>query len=409
MQDPFDLNPSQDMMNPDKYRLIRDNPGTPSSVGNTQGTVSGGLLGMPGMGYGGGGAPGRAMNPYDNPAYGQMNNGMGYGNGMGNRQINNGMGYGQMNNGMGNRPNTPNGGQMNTSGIYLTLQEMEGLRKSINSRYIFLVIALIAPIFLSLIFARSVLALRGMVLFMMVLVPVVALIVLMPGIRKKKDRLKALYKETFVKQLLMEHFQDVFYDWKRGFDEMWVRHTGLVRMGNRYHSEDYLCALWRGVRFEQADVTVQYHNNSGRNSYTVTYFQGRMFSFDYTRKQTMPVMVHSKDFRYAGTPDNRLKLDKVEMEDVEFNKEFAVKAMNPHDAFYILTPAMMQRLKYLHQMYGRVTMVIVQQKLYIGLDNRVDAFDAQTTRAIEYPRERERMLRDVKVIEALIEILNCLP
>ena len=400
MQDPFDLNPSQDISNLDKYRLVRDNPATGSRPvpvappgGYPSETASGSITGMPGSAYDIGKAQAmanRGMNPYEKAAtgltYGQMAN-----NGMYQQAMQNG--------GMG---------QKSTAGIYQTLQEMEQLRKSINSRYIFMGIALVAPLFIAIFGAGRMLKTRSLPILMVILMFIVIL-ALMPGIKKKRERLKALYKETFVKQLLMEHFQDVYYDWRMGFDEMWVKRSGLVRLGNRYHSEDYLCAVWRGVRFEQADVTIQYHTSSGKSSHTTTYFEGRMFSFDYTRKQTMPVQIHTKDFRYAGNPENGFKLQKVEMEDVDFNKQFVAAAMSPHDAFYILTPAMMQRLKYLRQNYGRVTVMVSQQKLYIGLDNRMDSFDAQTNRAIEYPRERERMEQDVRVIEALIEVLNCMP
>ena len=37
------------------------------------------------------------------------------------------------------------------------------------------------------------------------------------------------------------------------------------------------------------------------------------------------------------------------------------------------------------------------------------AFDPQFSKPIEYLRERQRMLADVKVIEDLIQLLNCLP
>ena len=104
-----------------------------------------------------------------------------------------------------------------------------------------------------------------------------------------------------------------------------------------------------------------------------------------------------------------MDLQKVELEDVSFNKRFVVKSTSPHDAFYVLTPQMMQRITYMEQTYGRLTMVIVNGKLYVGIDNRMDAFDPQYSKPIEYLRERQRMLADVKVIEDLIQLLNCLP
>ena len=382
-RNPFDLNPSQDLTNADRFSLVRDDPAAAQNAApyadqnmqnmapyggyNAQNTAQYGNYNMPNAGYGYNGQVGRAS------------------------------------------PSPNGGGQM--SGIYETMQQMETLRKSIYSRGVFIVIILVSMMVLLFVMipaGRGVYRSRGYA-FLIPVLTIVPIIIMANGMTKKKKQLKQLYKETFVNQLLRQHFGDVMYDWSGGFSETQVRHSGMCRLGNRYHTEDYISASWNGVHFEQADVKIQYHTSSGKSSHTTTYFEGRMFVFDYTRKMTLPLQIHSKSFRYAGAPEYGMPLQKVEMEDVNFNKRFVVKSTSPHDAFYVLTPQMMQRVMQMEQHYGRITMVIVNGKLYVGIDNRLDAFDPQYTRPIEYTKERERMLEDVKVIEELIQILNCLP
>ena len=409
--DPNGLMPSQDLTNTSKYDLIRDS-GQTAGVQNSGGYGSGFRQNPYGQPAPGMGVP---MNPnpmygQENPMYGQGNPMYGQGNPMfapGNTMYGPGPNRGNVSP-MGPMYNQGmNMGPKSTQGIYQTMGEMESLRKSIYSRYIMVgVIPAVMIIFFM--FISGNIRSRGAAPVFAILL-MVGMLLPMAGLGAKRKRLKALYKETFVYQLLQQRFQDVFYNWETGWNQDYVKNTGLVRLGNRFSSEDYLAAVWRGVRFEQSDVSVKYHTSSGKSSHTTIYFEGRMFSFDYVRKQTTPVQIHTRNFRYSGDPMYGMKLQKVEMEDVEFNKRFEVKALSPHDAFYVITPQFMQRLKRLEDMYKSVTIVIKDGKLYVGLNNRMDAFDANIMKPIEYVNEKQRVENDIQVIEILIELLNCLP
>jgi hypothetical protein len=322
----------------------------------------------------------------------------------------NGVAGGEYGRPMGGPPiRTPS--PMSSKGIHETVQEIETLRKSIYSRSVMSIV--IGVLFAIIVFfamaATGNTPSRG-VIYLISFIPVIVIVIMTVGMSEKKKQLKKLYKETFVIQVLQQHFQDVFYDWEHGFTSAAVKNVGLVRLGNRFHSEDYMSATWKGVRFEQSDVTVQYHSSSGKSSHTTTYFSGRMFCFDYTRKQTYPLQIYTKNFIYSGNPGGgSTGLSKVELEDVEFNKLFVTKAYSAHDAFYILTPQFMQRLKQLRNSFPNMTMVVANGKFYIGLNNRADSFDLNWMKPMDYLREKERVLQDVRVIEGLIELLNCLP
>ena len=390
-RNPFDLDPSQDLSNADKFSLVRDDPNAGYNNSVPAQNAGYGYNGqMPQAGYGYNGQMPQAGYGYNGQA--GQNNGYGF-------------------NGQISRADPSSGGGNPPQGIYETMQKMEELRKSIYSRGVFMALGIVVlVIFMFIVMAGTRTRYRSSsIYFIIPLLTVIPVFVMAPGMTKKKKQLKQMYKETFVNQLLQQHFQNVMYDWNGGFSESQVRHSGMCRLGNRYHTEDYISAVWNGVHFEQADVKIQYHTSSGRSSHTTTYFEGRMFVFEYSRKMTLPLQVHSKSFRYSGKPEYGMDLQKVELEDVSFNKRFVVKSTSPHDAFYVLTPQMMQRITYMEQTYGRLTMVIVNGKLYVGIDNRMDAFDPQFSKPIEYLRERQRMLADVKVIEDLIQLLNCLP
>ena len=317
----------------------------------------------------------------------------------------------------GYNPNVnPNrGGMMNSQGIAATIQELERMRQSINARNLWgiiaLVIGMVAPIMIAMGVGRrsgrSGSGFAGLVPFLTVGGMIVAFLIMQGGMRTKK-KMKALYKETFVRQMLQEHFQDVYYNWEQGMEQILIKNSGVCRLGNRFYSEDYLNAVYRGIRFQQADVTIQYHT-SGKNSHTTTYFQGRMFCFEYPMKQSLAVQIHSKRFIYAGMPASGVNKKALQLESVDFNRDFVVRAAMEHDAFYILTPQMMERIRMLQNKYGSITMTFDRGYLMVGLNSRMDSFDANLRKPIDYPSERLRMQQDVEVIEELIQILQCIP
>jgi hypothetical protein len=283
------------------------------------------------------------------------------------------------------------------------------MRQSINSRQIFAVIIMMIGLLAPMLFVmsgRRAAAGGGMILAFLGMAVSIGIFAAIP---KTKKRMKALYKETFVRQMLQEHFQDVYYNWEQGMEQELIKNSGVCKLGNRYSSEDYISAVYRGIRFQQADVTIQYHTSSGKSSHTTTYFQGRMFCFQYPGKWSDAVQIHSKEFIYAGTPASGVQRSALKLESVNFNKQFTVRAMMQHDAFYILTPQMMERIAALKQRYGSITMTFAHGYLMVGLNSKMDAFDANMRKPIDYQTEKMRMRDDVRVIEELIQILQCIP
>ena len=432
----FSLEPNQDLTDATKYNLVRDGSGNmPSNSGNVTSVPQGygqpaGVNPQQGYGQPAGYTPqqgyGQQTGYTPQQGYGQQidynmrqdytrNVGFAPAIGFGATRSNqspagNGVAGGEYGRPMGGPPiRTP--GPMSSKGIHETVQEIETLRKSVYSRSVMGI--LLAVFFVFIVFlamsAGGYKSSRGLI-YLISFVPIFFIVIMSKGAGDKKKQMKKLYKETFVIQVLQQHFQDVFYDWEHGFTSSAIKGVGLVRLGNRFHSEDYMAATWKGVRFEQSDVTIQYHSSSGKSSHTTTYFSGRMFCFDYTRKQTYPLQIFTKNFIYSGNPGGgSTSLSKVELEDVEFNKLFVTKAYSAHDAFYILTPQFMQRLKQLQKSFPNMTMVVANGKFYIGLNNRADSFDLNWMKPMDYLREKERVLQDVRVIEGLIELLNCLP
>lgn len=230
----------------------------------------------------------------------------------------------------------------------------------------------------------------------------IAISVKSSGLRKEFNY---IYKDTFVNAVLSEIFDNVDYRWEHGFDREFVREFGLCQMGNRFSSEDYLRASYKGVNFEQADVKVWY-KSSGKNSHTTIYFKGRMFVFDLPLKKVVSLKVFSDNFMYRSKSTDGFKLRKVQMESSIFNKKFDVLALNEHDAFYVLTPHVMERIENICYTFRNVAMHFHGGRLYVGINIDGNAFDSNMSTQIDYLAEKEKAQRDAQVIIDIIDTLN---
>ena len=223
---------------------------------------------------------------------------------------------------------------------------------------------------------------------------------------KYSTEFKALYKETIVRDALNEEFENVTYVPGKGFSSDQVKSFGLSRMGNRFHSEDYIAATYKGIAFNTSDVTIRYHSGSGKNSHTTTYFEGRMFEFQYGKHIQGCVQILPDKFAYK--PALPGASGKLQMESVSFNNDYDVKAINPEEAFYILTPAMMENLQRLNAHYNGFMVSIIGSMIYVGIPSHGNnAFDvASSTKKLDYESERRKVHEDARAIIDIIEYLS---
>ena len=342
----------------------------------------------------------------------RMNGGGGYSsvrmNGMGSFSI------GPTGDGFGGAPGGNNSfvnkklDEMSGKSLSEKLAELERMRKK-QQRGIALAFAgFAALIILSLVAGAKNSALMSVFVIMSMTIAVLAVVIVAKngGFKGNAD-FKALYKSVFVDDVLSRKFQNVFYSWKVGFPDVAVRSFNLVRMGNRFKSEDYICATYKDVKFETSDVLIQQHTSTGKSSHTTTYFQGRMFVFYMPRTIQASVRITPDAFIFHPSSDR--KSDRLDMENVFFNKQFDVYASDPHYAFYLLTPAMMEKILYLKGKYGYVILNFEGDRVFAAIPYIKDTFDADMSRAIDYPTDRAKAEAEANVICDLMEVLEAVP
>lgn len=237
------------------------------------------------------------------------------------------------------------------------------------------------------------------------LISAVCEIVIVNKLSRISREFQQLYKDFFAKGILDEIFTDVQCNWREGYSEWMVDDIGLTKKGNRFSSEDYIRGRYEDVPFEQSDVVVRHVVRSGKQTHTYTYFRGRIFTFEFPKTDICSVVVFSKSFMYQGNCGG-ISHKKVEMESGDFNKRFIVKAVQSHDAFYVLTPQVMECISNLEQTYGNVAMRYIGGKVHVAVNMAGDAFDGNINKKVVYVEEQEKIRRDCNVIIDMIHKLK---
>lgn len=238
------------------------------------------------------------------------------------------------------------------------------------------------------------------------------------------DELKRLYKETFMNGVLENYFDNVHYSWKTGISQQHFFDTGIFKEERicEYHSEDYLSGTYQGIPFKQADVVVERKIDHGDDTKTISLFSGRLFEFDYSFKPVQSVKI----FPTLTVKDPyRFEIDRndiIQMESTAFNDIFTVAAVNQEDAFYVITPQVMEQLIELYNKYKKteigdgnatniaglyrtIALHFKQNKLYVAI-SKMDSFDTNLLKEIDYQEEQEKIRKHIQVIIDIMEILK---
>ena len=241
----------------------------------------------------------------------------------------------------------------------------------------------------------------------------VAMLVFIKTAANGKDiqRFKEEFKNTFVLNTLKRFFGNIEYKFEEGFSKQYIKNLGMLDTGDIFSSNDYIHGYYKNIDFEQSDISVkEKHTEVDDDGKTTTVyetiFSGRLMVFDFNKCFKNNIQVVSRYFG-AFTFSWGKNISKVKMEDAEFNQQFSVYAESNHEAFYILTPHFMEKLKNITEklncgvMYG-----FSDSKLYIAVDNRIDSFEYNVFKPINEEEIEKEILKDIKVITDFVDELN---
>ena len=226
---------------------------------------------------------------------------------------------------------------------------------------------------------------------------------------KNTSALKKLLGDHVVSGVLNEVFDDVDYDPFGRIQSIGSEGMVFPFSVEKVQGSDHIKATYKGLSIELSDIEL-YHvedvydsENDRWEEREQKVFQGQWLICDFGKEL-------SGEVRLSANPKKLRKQhkdDSVEMESEAFNKRFLVTAGNPQEAYYVLTPHMMEYiLAMADKSGGEVYMAFLRGgKLNVAVQTGRDFFELGGSEA-NVGGLRQKFLGELKWFTDIIDTLR---
>lgn len=281
------------------------------------------------------------------------------------------------------------------------MEELEKLRKAyVNHMVIGLIISIVVVVILFVLY--------NAIQFLFFAFIICFMIVLLTGGSKKK-KYSTAYKKEIVTTTMQELFTDIVFDYDKGLPSSVIKETDMMRLGNRYSSNDWYSGKYKDVSFTSSDVSIEeVTTDSEGHTHTTVYFRGQWYIFNFNKNFKGKFQVCEKDFHYSkhgGLFDK--SIEKVEVEDIDFNKQFRIYSTDAHSVFYVLTPHIIESIKKINEAIpGRLLLIFKDNSLHVGIYNGSDNFEPSIFHKIDVEKSKEKVRKEIEPITKFVEELR---
>ncbi len=192
--------------------------------------------------------------------------------------------------------------------------------------------------------------------------------------------------------------------------------TGIFnRTPERYHGEDLISGTDDQTEFSFSEVTAQYYVRDQNNRQQLkTLFRGLIFKADFHKHfQSRTVILPDIGEKYLGAFGKALqrlnitRAGMVELESVEFEKEFVVYSDDEIEARYILSPSFMEKLLVCRERLDiDISLSFYKSNIYIAMPFRKDFFEPSIFKTLIDSTKVEEYYEDMKMVLEIIKELN---
>jgi hypothetical protein len=219
---------------------------------------------------------------------------------------------------------------------------------------------------------------------------------------------------------LEQKLKDVEYRQRERISSELVKEADLIPYGgvngwNNASGEDLVMGSYQGMRIQFSDMSLthveSYRDDEGRRQTKVTarLLQGLWAVCDCDLGLSSDVRIVEKSpGKDLASLLKKVKSD-VETENSAFNEQFQIKTDSPHDAFYVLTPHMMERLVSADRLAQGETHIafLANGKVHIAINSGRDSFKFVWSKvADELPQTRQRIADDLRYVTDIIDELR---
>ena len=232
-------------------------------------------------------------------------------------------------------------------------------------------------------------------------------------VKRTYEAFNQAFKGTYVLQTVETAggFSELSYTPKGGFSYNEIYGSLVVSSGEYkyFKSEDQLSGTLYTIPFSYSDVVTQYLKRNGKKSEIRTVFSGQVIRF------TLPenfkwsfghLQIFEKEFlsNLKGRTKGRTAPYKIQTENEAFNRRFEVFTADEHNAFYLLTPRMLEQIIHFADYANcQIAITFVGMSLYVAVNRPHSMFNASVRQSLA--KQRQLIFDDAILLKKAGEIL----
>jgi len=208
-------------------------------------------------------------------------------------------------------------------------------------------------------------------------------------------------KELWSRDVFAEYFDEFSFSEKQGLLKSEIDPSGLIANGVDYGSEDLLTAKHKGLSFRQADMKIKRRKRSASQPS----FNGQWVIIDLPKHVAGRVRIRPKvGYHFYEELEKENKEGLVQLDHKEFNELFVVDTMDEHEAYYFLTPHLMDKMLHAREGAQSHYYSLVGNQLHIAIYSTKDLYEPPRNRPVSGDYF-DTIRNDIEFILGIIEEL----
>jgi hypothetical protein len=219
------------------------------------------------------------------------------------------------------------------------------------------------------------------------------------------------FKRQVLPILLTEIDPSLCYDVTGFVSEKEFKTSSLFSGADRYSGKDLVQGSVGSTRvcFSFVHAEEEYESRStdsdGKSRTTTefrTIFEGLFFVADFNKHFFGRTLIKPKAVNFLS----KLFGSHVALEDPEFNKFFTVTSTDQVEARYIMTPALMERLKSLRAKTGTFSASFVGGNLFMAVEMKSNAFEPDLSKSLVNGEQVQEILTNLRGVTTIVDDLG---
>lgn len=182
--------------------------------------------------------------------------------------------------------------------------------------------------------------------------------------------------------------------------------AGLLKHFCPVEIDESFTGHYKNTLFSVAETLLEYTKKRGKKRISVKVFKGVMVAIKLQKEITSQSVIYNEFLTFRQILSD---LEKVEIEDDEFMKEYNIYSTNQIEVRFILTPRFIERLKKMKQAFQtkRIDMAIFNQHLLLCLHVDKNMFEPFSIfKSLYNMRPYVRFYNEMKSVVQLIDVLQ---